>query len=78
MSDKPVDHSLNAYDVIPKRMRDLDGWVPSVALVRRALVGHEILGLEDQPMTPRHKVFIALAYAYAVDCVTEENNEASA
>ncbi len=51
------------YADVPKQMRDLDGFIPSTELTHRALAGHELFGLEDQPMKPRHKVFIALGYA---------------
>ena len=77
---RPMDIGPNPYRGVPERMRDLDGFMPSVAVTKRALAGHELFGLADQPMTQRHKIFIALAYAYASgviveNALTEENNE---
>ncbi|KKK98592.1 hypothetical protein LCGC14_2641190 [marine sediment metagenome] len=74
---RPMDTGPDPYRDVPERMRDLDGFMPSVALTRRALAGHELFGLADQPMTKRHKIFIALAYAYASgvivgDALTED------
>ena len=63
MSEGTYDYN-NPYADVPKRMIDLEQWLPSTRVVKRALGGHELFGLKDQPMTPRHKVFIALAYAY--------------
>ena len=67
---KQIDHN-DPYKDVPERMRDLEDWLPSVPLAHRALAGHELFGLKDQPMTPRHKIFIALGYAYARGRLTE-------
>jgi len=69
------DSVFHPYADVPKRMRDLENWLPTQEIAKRALAGHELFGLKDQPMTPRHKVFVAIAYAYADGRVKETDDE---
>jgi hypothetical protein len=69
-----IDH-FNPYKEVPKSMRELGHWTPTTSLAHRALAGHEMFGLKDHPMTPRHKVFIAIAYAYADGRLVEKDVE---